>query len=103
MRDVWRTLEQAGAEFVVNGHDHIYERFAPQDVNGRATPSGIREFLVGTGGATHYVVGPVTPNSEVQASVWGVIKFTLRPGSYDWEFVPVAGEAFRDAGSDICH
>lgn len=103
MRDVWRTLEQAGTEFVVNGHDHIYERFAAQDVNGRATPSGIREFLVGTGGATHYAVGPVTPNSEVQASVWGVIKFTLRPGGYDWEFVPVAGETFRDAGSDTCH
>jgi calcineurin-like phosphoesterase family protein len=103
MRDVWRTLEQAGAEFVVNGHDHIYERFAPQDVNGRATSSGIREFVVGTGGATHYAVGSVMPNSEVQASVWGVIKFTLRPDGYDWEFVPVAGETFRDAGSDICH
>jgi len=103
MRDVCGTLEQAGAEFVVNGHDHIYERFAPQDVNGRATSLGIREFVVGTGGATHYAVGPVRPNSEVQASVWGVIKFTLRPDGYDWEFVPVAGETFRDAGSDICH
>ena len=103
MMDVWRTLQQAGAEFVVNGHDHIYERFAPQDVDGRPTPSGIREFVVGTGGATHYAVGPVKPNSEVQASVWGVIKFTLRPGGYDWEFVPVAGETFHDAGSDVCH
>lgn len=103
MMDVWRSLQQAGAEFVVNGHDHIYERFAPQDVDGRPTPSGIREFVVGTGGATHYVVGPVKPNSEVQASVWGVIKFTLRPGGYDWEFVPVAGETFHDAGSDVCH
>ena len=103
MRDVWRTLEQAGAEFVVNGHDHIYERFAPQDINGRPMPSGIREFIVGTGGAQHYAVGPIMPNSQVQASVWGVIKFTLRPDGYDWEFVPVAGETFRDSGSDLCH
>lgn len=103
MRDVWRTLEQAGAEFVVNGHDHIYERFARQDINGRPTDSGIREFVVGTGGAAHYAIGPLMPNSQVQASVWGVIKFTLRPDGYDWEFVPVAGETFRDSGSDLCH
>ena len=103
MREVWRALEQANAEFVVNGHDHIYERFAPQDINGRATAAGIREFVVGTGGAAHYAVGPLKPNSEVQASVWGVIKFTLRPGAYDWEFLPVGGETFRDSGSDTCH
>jgi calcineurin-like phosphoesterase family protein len=103
MRDVWRTLEQAGAEFVVNGHDHIYERFAPQDISGRPTASGIREFVVGTGGATHYAIGPIMPNSQVQASVWGLIKFTLRADGYDWEFVPVAGESFRDSGTDLCH
>ena len=96
-------LHRAGAEIVLNGHDHIYERFAPQDADGRATPDGLRQFIVGTGGDTLYE--EVTPrrNSEVlQKTTWGVLKLTLRPGRYDWEFVPIDGMTFRDAGSAAC-
>jgi hypothetical protein len=103
MRDAWQVLQQNGAEFVVSGHDHVYERFAPQDANGRPTANGIRQFVAGTGGARHYVFGAVRPGSEARASAWGVLKLTLWSGRWDWEFVPIPGETFRDSGSDLCH
>jgi acid phosphatase type 7 len=65
---------------------------------------GIREFVVGTGGASHYPFGEIQPNSEVRnADTYGVLKLTLRPSDYEWEFVPVADEAFSDSGSGSCH
>jgi hypothetical protein len=105
MRDLWTLLYEAGVDVVVAGHDHDYERFAPQDPDGRHDPArGIREFVVGTGGANLYRFGRVAPNSEVRGEgTWGVIKFTLRSGSYDWEFVPAAGGTFRDSGTASCH
>ena len=103
MRDAWRTLQQNGAEFVVSGHDHVYERFTPQDANGTATAGGIRQFVAGTGGARHYVFGATRPGSEARGTSWGVLKFTLSSGRYDWEFIPVAGESFRDSGGEACH
>lgn len=103
MRDVWRLLQQYGADVVLNGHDHHYERFAPQDADGRRTASGIRQFVVGTGGYTLYGRATSHPNSEMfQARARGVLKLTLKSGSYDWAFVPVAGESFSDSGTESC-
>jgi hypothetical protein len=103
MQAMWRLLDEAGVELVMVGHDHVYERFAPQDADGRPTPAGIREFVVGTGGAPLYGVSSVRPNSEVRGNhAWGVLKLNLRAGSYHWEFVPAGGESFRDFGSASC-
>lgn len=104
VKPLWDVLYAEGADVVVAAHNHFYERFAPQDPNGRLDPTrGLRQFVVGTGGAWTHAFGAGIPNSEIRARVWGVIRFTLRPGAYDWEFVPVAGETFRDFGSGICH
>lgn len=103
MRDAWRLLQQYGADIVLNGHDHAYERFAPQDADGRAAPSGIREFIVGTGGYTLYPRVMLRPNSEMcESRAWGVLRLTLKASSYDWEFVPIAGQNFRDFGTAPC-
>jgi Calcineurin-like phosphoesterase len=99
----WRDLYAAGADVVLNGHVHNYERFARQNPNGQADANGIREFVVGTGGASLYTSGTPIANSEVQNdSTFGVLKLTLHPGSYDWTFVPVAGQTFTDSGSATC-
>ena len=103
---LWQALYAAGAEVVLAGHEHNYERFAPQTPSGAADPAtGIREFVVGTGGAGHYDdQGTPQPNSEVfDGSTWGVLKLTLNPGGYSWTFVPVAGSAFTDSGTGSCH
>lgn len=103
MVPAWKALLAARADIVLNGHDHTYERFAPQDENGKATPLGIRQFVVGTGGGGVYQFETVSANSEVRGnSAYGVIKLTLKAGSYDWEFVPAAGQAFTDRGSGAC-
>jgi 3-phytase len=94
---------QAGADVVVNGHDHDYERFAPQDANGKAASNGIREFVAGTGGAHLRGFSTTRPNSEVRnSSTFGVLKLTLHASSYDWEFTPIAGQIFHDSGSAAC-
>ena len=104
MRDAWRALYEFNVDLVIGAHDHSYERFAPQDADGRLDPArGIREFVVGTGGAPLYEFPSIRPNSEVRASVWGVAAFTLSAGGYQWEFVPVEGQSFRDSGSASCH
>jgi Calcineurin-like phosphoesterase len=101
---VWRTLHEAGVDVVLNGHDHDYERFAPQEPTGTADPEGIREFVVGTGGASHYAFGSPIANSEVRDDTsFGVLQLTLHPAGYDWRFVPVAGATFTDAGDASCH
>ena len=103
-REVWRALHAARAEVVLNGDTHFYERFAPQDADGRYDPtSGVREFVVGTGGAPLYDIVNIPANSEVRGKAHGVLRLTLKPGKYDWEFVPVAGQSFRDFGSAPCH
>jgi hypothetical protein len=101
----WNALYKAKAEVVLNGHQHNYERFAPQTPAGKADPaSGIREFVVGTGGGTLNAFNTtIMANSEVrEASTYGVLKLTLHPNSYDWEFVPVAGQTFTDSGTTSC-
>lgn len=104
LRPLWEVLYAEGVEIVISGHDHHYERFAPQDPAGRTDMArGVRQFVAGTGGVHLYPVGAPRANSEVRASVWGVLKFTLHGAAYDWEFVPVAGQAFRDAGTTPCH
>ncbi len=101
---LWRALYTAGADVVVNGHDHDYERFAPQDPDGKEDRArGIRQFVVGTGGTPLRDFTATAANSELRAAVThGVIKFTLKAGSYEWAFIPTSTE-FADAGSGPCH
>lgn len=102
--ELWEALYDYGADVVINGSEHLYERFAAQNPDGIAEPTrGIREFIVATGGA--YIGYPYTqlPNSEViNNSTYGVIKFTLHETNYDWEFIPIAGMTFTDSGSASC-
>ena len=104
LRHVWRVLYEFGVDIVMAGHEHFYERFAPQTPDGAFDPvRGIRQFTVGTGGAPLTPMGAAGPNSEITGSVWGVLVLTLNDGSYRWEFRPVAGATFSDAGSGECH
>jgi hypothetical protein len=101
----WQALYDYNAELILNGHDHDYERFAPQDPNGNTDPKrGIREFVVGTGGKSHRVFGDRKKNSEVRNNTaYGVLKLTLKATGYDWKFIPEAGKRFTDSGSGSCH
>jgi hypothetical protein len=101
----WEDLYAAGAEIVLNGHWHWYERFDPQDPMGTPDPKGIVEFIVGTGGKSLGTIGSVrAPNSAAGSSdSFGVLKLTLRDGGYDWEFVPEGTSSFSDSGSASCH
>ena len=104
MAAAFRTLYEANVDVLIAGHDHVYERMAPVDPDGRPDVSrGIRQFTVGTGGAALYNFTSVKSASEVRASVWGVLRMQLKADGYDFEFLPVQGESFRDAGSGQCH
>jgi len=105
MQPLWAALDEAGVEILLSGHSHDYERFAPVDANGVPDPvEGVRQFVVGTGGAFFTGIGSTIPYSEVaQNDTFGVLKLTLHPTSYDWLFVPEAGRTFTDAGSQACH
>jgi hypothetical protein len=105
LRPLWQALYDAGAELVLNGHEHNYERFAPQDPEGRPDPErGIREIVVGVGGKDFDDLVTPTPNSEIRSDrAFGVIKLTLHATSYEWEFVPAPGRTFTDSGSGRCH
>ena len=105
VRPLWRALYEAGAEVVLSGNEHNYERFAPQDPDGNPDPAyGIRQFVVGTGGIGFYELGrPLETSQARNDDTRGVLKLTLRHRGYDWRFVPVAGRDFTDAGSDTCH
>jgi len=103
MRDMWSLLEASSVEVVVNGHDHIYERFARQMSDGRPDPvRGIRQFTVGTGGAELTHIVRVAENSESRITQqYGVMHFTLQPAAMRWEFVTV-NRVIADAGLDTC-
>jgi hypothetical protein len=110
MKDVWEALYRAGAEVVLAGHDHDYERFAPQDADGRLDAArGIRQFVVGTGGAYLTPFLRIRPNSEVRDnSRTGVLKLLLKDGGYEWEFLEAARDGFPngappDRGTGECH
>jgi PKD repeat protein len=101
---LWNDLYNARADVVLSGHDHDYERFAPQNRSGVADPEGIREFVVGTGGAYHSGFITTAANSEIRDdTTFGVLKLTLHGSGYDWEFVPESGGTFKDSGSAACH
>ncbi len=101
----WDALYVGGADIVLNGHEHVYERFDPQNPMAGADPqNGIRQFTVGTGGAGFYSFGTPQPNSAMRENgSFGVIKLTLKPDSYDWDFLAVAPSTFMDKGTGQCH
>jgi Ca2+-binding RTX toxin-like protein len=101
----WNALYEAGADVVLGGDAHDYERFAPQNPVGVSDPArGIRQFVVGTGGVFFTGWSSAKPNTEVrQNHTFGVLLLTLRPASYEWRFVPEAGGTFTDSGSGVCH
>ena len=101
---LFQAIYDYGVDIVLSGHDHDYERFAPQSPQGVLEyDRGVRQFIVGTGGDTHRGWESSAPNSEVKdADTWGVLKLTLNPTSYDWEFIPIAGQTFTDKGSANC-
>lgn len=100
----WEVLYASGADVVLNGHAHDYERFAPQTPWGEASKVGIREFVVGTGGAGQLPLGTVQPNSEVRhTGTLGVLRLALHASSYDWQFIPVVAEGFADTGTGTCN
>ena len=105
IQPLWQALYEANADVVVNGHDHDYERFAPQTPDAAPDPKrGIREFVVGTGGKNHRPFKEPKPNSEVRdATAFGVLKLTLKSNGYDWQFIPEEGKTFTDSGSGACH
>jgi hypothetical protein len=102
--DWWADLFEAHADLILNGHDHDYERFALQSPAGVADANGIREFVIGTGGAGQRPFGQIRANSQVRhTGTYGVLVLTLRAHGYDWLFQPVAGESFTDSGTQATH
>jgi hypothetical protein len=100
---LWQALYDHGADLILAGHDHNYERFGPQTATGVADVRGIRSFVVGTGGKELRSLSTTRANSERRdATSLGVLKLTLHPTSYDWEFVPIPGHTLVDAGSAAC-
>jgi hypothetical protein len=100
----WQDLYAAHADLVLDGHDHLYERFALQSPTGKADPNGMREFIVGTGGASPQSFGTTAANSQVRnAGTFGVLQLTLHAHSYDWQFIPIAGSTFTDSGTQATH
>jgi Calcineurin-like phosphoesterase len=101
---LWQILYEAGAELVLNGHEHHYERFAEMNAEGAAVSPGLREIVAGMGGRNLYEFDSPLPASEVRENTtFGVLKLTLRPDGYAWEFVSVPGSTFTDSGSTNCH
>jgi hypothetical protein len=105
MWEIFRTLYEHGADVALGGHEHNYERFAPQSPTGALDPArGIRTFVAGTGGKSLHPLGQPLPASEARNDrTYGVLELTLKPTGYSWRFHPVAGRTFTDSGSDSCH
>jgi Concanavalin A-like lectin/glucanases superfamily/Calcineurin-like phosphoesterase len=102
---LYTDLYNANADVILAGHDHLYERFAPQNPSAVADSArGIREFVVGTGGKSLVDFDSIKANSQVRNNTtFGVLRVTLHSGSYDWKFAPIAGQSFTDSGSTACH
>jgi hypothetical protein len=105
LHDIWQDLYNAHADLVLNGHDHDYERFTPQDANGNYDPNGVTEIIVGTGGDSHGGFDGKIANSVVRDNTtYGVLKLTLHLDSYDWQFLGDGHSGtFTDSGSAVCH
>ncbi|HXU29251.1 MAG TPA: metallophosphoesterase [Thermoanaerobaculia bacterium] len=100
---LWKPLLDHGADVILNGHDHHYERFDRQDANKMVTAAGIREFIVGTGGGDQRGLSTTKDNSQVSIpDIYGVLLLTLHPTSYEWHFIDTDGNV-RDSGSEDCH
>jgi hypothetical protein len=100
----WDALYAANADVVVNGHDHNYQRYAPLTPSGaRDDARGLREFVVGTGGRSHYGLRSDSRREAADSTSYGVLKLTLRATSYEWRFLPEAGKTFTDSGTGTCH
>jgi hypothetical protein len=102
MRDMWGLLYENNADVVITAHDHLYERFGKQDVDGRSDARGLRQFIVGTGGARLYDFMRLTPNSQIRQKSHGALELTLNFNDYQWRFLDTNG-AVLDAGGDSCH
>ena len=103
MQDMWALMANGGVDILLVGHEHIYERFAPANAAGAATTTGLQQFTVGTGGKDHAAAGaPLALSRAVADDVYGVLKLTLHPGGYDYDYVPAWGDSFADAGSGVC-
>jgi hypothetical protein len=104
MAVIWNDLVASHATLVLSGHNHDYERYAPMDANGIVSPTGVREFVVGTGGRNHYAIKkpPLAVEQVSNDKTFGVLQLTLSPGSYAWRFVPAATYTFTDAGTGTC-
>ena len=102
---LWRIFARWGVNVVVAGHDHIYERFVPLDADGVPdAANGVRQFVVGTGGAHSYEIDTLLPGSEAHSSeTYGLLKLTLLPDRYRWAFIPVDATATHDEGESPCH
>lgn len=99
----WQALYEYKADVILVGHEHHYERFAPQNPSGIGDSSGIRQFVVGTGGKSLYNFGKLAANSEIRnANNFGLLKMALRSDSYDWQFIPETSGSFSDSGNGNC-
>ena len=105
VRPFWAALYDANADLVLSGHEHFYERFAPQTPDGVGDPvRGIRQLTLGMGGKGRHGFVSVAPNSEVRDnSTVGLAELTLRPGAYDWKLVRAPTGSVADSGSGQCH
>ena len=106
VRPLWEMIYEMGVDVLLTGHDHSYERFAPMDAAGeRDDARGVRLFVVGTGGGNlrNFKYDPLPTTEARNGDTWGVLKLTLKPAGYDWEFLPVQGESFTDSGTAACH
>ena len=108
VKPLYRALYDADVDVIINGHDHVYERFGPQDPDAKSDSGrGIRQFVVGSGGFQTYVFAPTRqPNSERAISEWGILALTLRNGSYLWDFTQITASGIKslaDSGSGSCH
>lgn len=104
MQKFFQLLYTNGAEVVINGHDHLYERYVPMNGYGARRSNGVREFVVGTGGAALYAYKTSSAKIAVRNNTtFGVLKLTLSPGSYSWRFKPTTAGGFTDSGSATCH
>ena len=105
VKQLFTALYNGGADVLLVGHQHIYERFRPQSPSGAAATNGVRQFIVGTGGrSTTALASPAPTGAESRSTgTFGVLKLTLHPTSYDFQFVPEAGKTFTDTGTQACH
>jgi acid phosphatase type 7 len=99
----WRDLYAAKVDIVLNGHAHVYERYAPQTPDGVAAPDGITEIIAGTGGRSISTFLTPEANSVARGTSYGLLSLTLGAASFSWRFVPEQGATFTDAGTTACH